>query len=99
MLGRIHVSNSVAASRRSSPLAFRRDSRTWRLVFLNRIAQDDLIQTEDLIADLDTNSSEQHPSLPFIPAFNIGDIVYGTTTFSNERGVRVDIMYHQGLVG
>ena len=108
MLGRIPVYNGLAVPRNSHIIATgARDTRTRRLVFLNRIAQEDLIQTEELISSdpeihlnpTETERSEQHPSLPFTPAFNVGDIVYGTITFSNDKGARADILYHQGLVG
>ena len=53
-------------------------------------------------SDLEESAGSDHvtqPDLPYQPAFKVGDIVYGTCTFSNAKGARVDIMYHTGLVG
>lgn len=52
---------------------------------------------ESITQDADT--AAPHPSLPYLPAFKVQDIVYGTNVFCNAKGARVDIMYHQGLVG
>lgn len=41
----------------------------------------------------------EHPQLPYIPAFKVGDIVYGTVSFTGPSGARCDIMYHEGLSG
>ena len=87
-----------AASSRSPVLRTGRRHLVSRII--SRIAQDEFVQTESLEAPLSAGvSEEEHPSLPFIPAFKVGDIVYATSMFANDRGTRTDIMYHQGLVG
>ncbi|GAX85601.1 hypothetical protein CEUSTIGMA_g13016.t1 [Chlamydomonas eustigma] len=43
--------------------------------------------------------STSNPALPYVPAFKHHDVVYGTVLFSNPRGSRTSVMYHDGLLG
>jgi hypothetical protein len=57
-----------------------------------------LITAEDKSSD-DSFVSTPHPALPYVPAFKHSDVVYGSVLYSNAKGSRTNIMYHEGLNG